>query len=523
MKKSLFYYLFVVLCAVNLFSSCSENESIVLPIDSDLAGKYKGKLDVSISQGGVDIPGGTVNSQIITVTKAGDNAVSLSITDFSFMGIEIGDINLNDCVLTTNGDNYEFTGTTKVEAELLTADVDATGVFSNGSLNLNLDIDATLTGGVKQAVKVTYSGTRLKGDESSEAKITSFIFDREVAEVDSLVIGETTINEEAKTITFMVADTAKAEYLTALVPTIEVSKGATVVPASGEAQDFSNGKIVTYTVTAEDGTVAEYKVSIASKVMSLTFENWVYDDTYHYYTPAGFYASTNGGSAVVYSSLEGIASQHPEVVVPPYCVTQETEDVKEGATAACLQTVSLIQAKQDLKEYGGLIGGIMANMAPNITAGSLFMGSFELNAAAPLKSTKFGVMHEGKPLKFSGWYKYTPGETFYDKDANIVEGKVDECDIYAVLYEVEDESFVLDGESIKQADAPIVMRAGIESGNATDWKRFDLDFKEVNGKSYDPNKMYKIAFICTSSKNGDVYEGAPESKLLLDDLQITFE
>ena len=274
MKKSLFYYLFAVLCAVNLFSSCSENESIVVPIDSELAGKYKGKLDVSISQNGADIPGGTINSQIIDVTKAGDNAVSLSITDFSFMGIEIGDINLDNCVLTANGDNYEFSGTTKVEAELLTADVDATGVFNNGSLNLNLDIDATLTGGVKQVVKVTYSGTRLKGDESSDAKITSFIFDREVAEVDSLVIGETVINEEAKTITFMVADTAKAEYLTALVPTIEVSKGATVVPASGEAQDFSNGKIVTYTVTAEDGTVAEYKVSIASKVMSLTFENW---------------------------------------------------------------------------------------------------------------------------------------------------------------------------------------------------------------------------------------------------------
>ena len=103
MKKSLFYCLFAVLCAVNLFSSCSENEGIVIPIDSDLAGKYKGKLDVSISQNGVDIPGGTVESQIIAVTKAGDNAVSLSITDFSFMGIEIGDINLNDCVLKANG------------------------------------------------------------------------------------------------------------------------------------------------------------------------------------------------------------------------------------------------------------------------------------------------------------------------------------------------------------------------------------------------------------------------------------
>lgn len=523
MKKSLFFYMFALLCVVNLFTSCSKDKSIEIPIDSDLAGKYKGKLDVSISQGGVDIPGGTVNSQIISVSKAGNNTISLSITDFSFMGIKIGGINLNDCALTANGDKYEFTGVTTVEAELLTAGVNATGVISNGTLNMDLDIDATLTGGVKQAVKVTYSGTRLTGNESSEAKITSFTFDKAVAAVDSLVVGETTINEEAKTITFMVADTAKAAYLTALVPTIEVSAGATVVPANGEAQDFSNGKVVTYTVTAEDGTVASYKVSISSKVLALNFEDWTYDDTYHYYTPAGPYASTNGGSAIVYSSLEGVAASHPEVVVPPYCVTQETKDVKEGTTAACLQTVSLLQAKQDLKNYGGFVGALMATMAPNITAGSLFMGTFELNAAAPLKSTKFGVMHEGKPLKFSGWYKYTPGETYYDKDANAVADKVDECDIYAVLYEAESESFVLDGETIKQADAPIVMRAGIENGGATDWKKFDLNFEEVNGKSYDANKKYKIAFICTSSKNGDVYEGAPNSKLLLDDLQITFE
>jgi len=523
MKKSLFFYMFALLCVVNLLTSCSKDQSIEIPIDSNLSGKYKGKLDVSISQGGVDIPGGTVNSQIISVSKAGNNTISLSITDFSFMGIKIGDINLNDCALTANGDKYEFTDVTTVEAELLTAGVNATGVFSNGTLNMNLDIDATLTGGVKQAVKVAYSGNRLTGNEGNEAKITSFVFDKAVAAADSLVVGETTINEEDKTITFMVADTVKAAYLTALVPTIEVSAGATVVPASGEAQDFSNGKVVTYTVTAEDGTVASYKVSISSKVLALNFEDWTSADTYHYYTPAGPYASTNGGSAIVYGTLEKLAAIHPEVAVPPYCVTKETEDVKEGTTAACLQTVSLLQAKQDLKKYGGLIEGFMANMAPNITAGSLFMGTFELNVAKPLKSTKFGVTHEGKPLKFSGWYKYTPGDTYYDKDAKVVADKVDECDIYAVLYEAENESFVLDGESIKQADAPIVMRAGIENGGATDWKKFDLNFEEVNGKSYDANKKYKIAFICTSSKNGDVYEGAPNSKLLLDDLQITFE
>lgn len=523
MKKSLLYYVFAMLCMVNLFTSCSEDTSTVLPIDSDLTGKYRGKLDVAISQDGVDAPAGTIDSQIISVTKAGDNAVNLSITDFSFMGIQIGDINLNDCVLNVNGENYEFTGVTTIETELLTANVNATGVFSKGTLNLDLDIDATLAGGIKQTVKVTYSGTRLKGTESSEAKIISFAFDQAASEANSVVVGGTTINEEAKTVTFMVSDGAMDDYLAALVPTIEVSEGATVVPASGEAQDFSNGKVVTYTVTAEDGTVATYKVSVVSKVLTLNFEDWTYDETNHYYTPAGPYASTNGGSALVYNALAQLADKDPEVTVPPFCVTKETEDVKEGTTAASLQTVSLVQAKKDLAGKGGIIGQLMAGMAPNVTAGSLFMGTFELNASAPLKSTKFGVLHEGKPLKFSGWYKYTPGDTYYDKDASVVADKVDECDIYAVLYEVEDESFVLDGESIKKADAPIVMRAGIENGEATDWKKFDLNFEEVNGKSYDPAKKYKIAFICTSSKNGDAYEGAPNSKLLLDDLQITFE
>ena len=104
---------------------------------------------------------------------------------------------------------------------------------------------------------------------------------------------------------------------------------------------------------------------ISFKELALDFENWIQDKTYGYYTPAGSYASTNGGSSIVYSSLEGIAKDNPDVVVPPYCVTYNTEDVKQGQRAACLQTVSLAQAKADLKQYGGFIGGIMANMAPN--------------------------------------------------------------------------------------------------------------------------------------------------------------
>lgn len=81
----------------------------------------------------------------------------------------------------------------------------------------------------------------------------------------------------------------------------------------------------------------------------------------------------------------------------------------------------------------------------------------------------------------------------------------------------------LDGETVNTSDA-IVMRAGIQSGVATNgWVHFDLDFSEVNGKTYNASTEYKIAFICTSSKKGDAYEGAPNSTLMLDDLKITFE
>lgn len=48
--------------------------------------------------------------------------------------------------------------------------------------------------------------------------------------------------------------------VTQLVPTIVVSEGATVEPASGVAQDFTNPVI--YTVTAQNGTTAVYTVTV---------------------------------------------------------------------------------------------------------------------------------------------------------------------------------------------------------------------------------------------------------------------
>lgn len=525
MKKKLFY-LFALICSMSLFTACSDDDDpdYSKVIEEEIAGNYKGLMDVYYEDPDVEIAKEMV--QKITIKKASATSLDLELKNFSITvgssAILIGDLALDNCPLTVEGEKYSFSGEADLDLVVGKCATSVVGSVAGNTVELMIKVNVN-NGSMK--VRVEYKGTKLPDSASSEAKIDKFIFDKNVAAVDSLVLGEPIIDEDAKTITFAVADTIKAEYLQILVPTITLSNAkATISPESGVAQDFNSP--VKYTVTAEDGTTVSYTVSVSSKELALDFESWLKDETYGFYTPVGSYASTNAGSALVYSSLEGIASQNPGVVVPPYCVTPNTEDVKQGKTSACLQTVSLKQAKEDLKKYGGFIGNMMAQMAPNITAGSLFIGEFKLDPSKPLKSTKFGVVHALKPLKFSGWYKYTPGEVFYDKDYNPVSGVVDECDIYAVLYEAKDadgKDITLDGESIKSSDAPIVMRANIESGAATDWKYFDLAFKEVDGKTYDASKQYKLAFVCTSSKKGDIYEGAPNSTLMLDDLKIEFD
>ena len=86
-------------------------------------------------------------------------------------------------------------------------------------------------------------------DAENEKSILSFRFD--ALDEDGI------IDEVARKIDFVLP--AETD-VTQLVPTIEVSEGATVEPASGVAQDFTNP--VTYTVTAQNGTTAVYTVTV---------------------------------------------------------------------------------------------------------------------------------------------------------------------------------------------------------------------------------------------------------------------
>ena len=63
------------------------------PIDEQLAGEYKGLLDIMLGGDpvGSDIP------KNITVAKVDDENVSLTLEDFSFMGMELGTIKVDSC------------------------------------------------------------------------------------------------------------------------------------------------------------------------------------------------------------------------------------------------------------------------------------------------------------------------------------------------------------------------------------------------------------------------------------------
>ena len=499
MKKNLFFYLFAVLCTMPLFTSCSDDDEdaqVVVPVEEEIAGNYKGTLNVTVDA--INMPSVI---QRVSVTEAGENSINLSITNFSFSGIQIGDIDLVNCALTENAGRYEFAGTTSVNASILTASVEATGYFSNGSLHLDLDIDATL-GGMQQAVKVTYDGTRLKGTESSEANILSFTFDTSV-EANAGVISQPVIDETNAAITFRVEE---GSSVTALVPTIEVSAGATVTPGSGTSVSFANGS-ATFTVVAEDGTTKVYTASCEmGSLVVYDFETWgagtMYDDVLN---PEGW-ATCNDAVALIKNmgSLGGITytGEYP---------VRQTSDVHSGNTAALLESVDTTG------------GEIFGQTIPKVTAGSMFLGEFNAFAAIsdPMATTQFGIIYDKKPVKVSGYYKYTPGTDFYNAAGELQADKKDACAMSAVLYEVENEEETLDGSNIYTSDKIVASAMFTTGETVAEYTPFELNLEYV--KAYDASKMYKFAVIFSASADGAAYNAAVGSTLCIDDVMIENE
>lgn len=340
-------------------------------------------------------------------------------------------------------------------------------------------------------------------DLSADAKIEAFTFDNPLVTVQPVIDGTT--------IQFVVSDKMTKEELAALVPTITISANASMTPATGVAQDFS--KPVLYKVTSQDGaTTTEYTVTSTTSTL-YTFEEWVAgvegqkpEDTF--YEVANGWSSSNTGAHFLKAFFQ---------LTDRYPVTQSAE-AHSGKSAARLETL-------DTK---GMDMGFVK--VPKVTSGSLFLGKFVTDMTNTLNSTKFGNEYHAKPISLKGYYKYTPGKTFYrcesaaTCDVTTVDAKtVDQCAINAVLYEVNsyDDEDYLTGVNINDTEK-LTAIARLEDGSAkNEWTAFELEFKYL--KTYDASRKYRFAIICSSSNDGNNFNGAPGSILYVDDFEVITE
>lgn len=510
MKKNLFY-LFALICSMSLFTACSDDDEAPdysKVIESEMAGNYKGTLTVTVE--GTTMPS---EPQKIKIEKAGPSAINLSLANFSFMGITIGNVELKNCVLSQNGNVYTFTGTQDLKVDALSCTINAKGTIANSAVKVDMDIDATV-GGLKQSVKVVYEGTRLTGSESSEAKITAFSFDMS-NEANAIVIEQPVINED-NTITFRVNEAKVKENpdaLNSLVPTFTISEKATSSVESGKAMKLSSD--VTIAVTAEDGTIVEYVVKSPTKnaVMKFSFDEWTSKGA----GPAKHEEPLDDRLA---SSVEG-ASLLFVYGIKGFPVYKSADDKIAGDAAIKLVTMDTSTKTNSL--------------VPPLTAGSVFTGNFNINKVSDdrMLCTEFGIPYDKKPLFFKGWYKYTAGEKFINGEGAespedvFVENKVDECSIVAVLYETEEDgegnNKPLTGIDINNSSRRVAVAALPDGTNKPEWTPFNLEFTYLEGKTYEKGKSYQLAIVCSSSKEGDRFKGAGGSTLMLDELEVIGE
>lgn len=503
MKKNLLF-LFALICSMGLFTACNNDDEPEYIQDGEFDGVYLGQLDVDAA--GVikvdDIP------QKVYITKTGENQIKMELKDFSFQTLNLGTIAVENIAVVKSGTKCDFAGSQNLTLLVGECAVKVTGSIEGDKLDMDIDVVAAGT----LNVKVDFEGTKLAVDKSSEAVIKSFKV--KVGDTDV----EATIGSD-NTITFIVPDNLESLKF---VPTIEISDKATISPASGVEQDFAS--TLTYTVTSEDGIKSSiYKAFIAGKQKEFTFDEWevikssTSGSADQYEIPKGQYGTSNPGIMTINDMF---GSSLPSLF--KYAVTSVAG--KNGKAAQLKTLYTYI-------ESGGMdVNAALQGLIPYVTAGSLFTGKFETDIYNTLNSTKFGVAFVGEPVTFTGWYKYTPGTTYYNNKNEEVTGKEDKCSIYAVLYEefldANKENVPLNGD-YKDAElyvgtsSRVIMKAVLEDGTAkSDWTQFSIPFKLLDGKTYDANKKYYLAIVCSSSVEGDYFMGAPGSTLIVDDFSI---
>lgn len=486
----------------------SETEGVKTNVKGFYNMTFKGNMAIDLGMGPVKM------AQRIYVSQPKDkdsSSFQLKINNFSFEGMSLGDITLDTIRVVKRGSIYGF----KAENRKLTLAIGEVSlnvrgaIVDNHLMKLSLLVDAS-----PLTVDVQFEGDTIKENPSPKVNIT----------IDSDVLTEKVAATSSSTFKFKVWESTPANQLV-FTPKIEIFNGGTldsIQVFNADAKTYtrinentpidfsqlSDKSYVKYFIKAQDiryqSTKLLYIIRIPEVNPLYTMDKWVESGE-----PEGM-ASSNDASALL--PIFGITVPKP--------VSQFANE----------NTVQIITLRTDT-------ANMPITLVPAITAGTMFTGSFSIDMTNTLKSTKFGIPYRKEPATFKITYKYTPGPKFYkqivvqkpdkkgkltdDNEAQLVEGKTDECSINAYLYEVASFEETLDGTNVNTSNK-VILKAILPDGTATsDYKTLEIPFTATGNGTYDPAKKYKLAIVCSSSKDGDVFEGAPESALLVKHLEVT--
>jgi len=320
------------------------------------------------------------------------------------------------------------------------------------------------------------------------------------------------VSSSTESLTFTVRQRAA---LPAMPVYFKLTPGATISPASGSTQDFSRGP-VTYTVTSEDGQWHRtYKVDFREIILpsnTYDFEDFELSSNSRYYV--WYDADADGESAYIWASgNEGFMIASPNAAVTDYPTVPD----ENGFDGSCVRLTT-----RSTGSWG-------RTFKKPIAAGNLFFGAFDSRYALTntLKTTLMGITYTREPVKVTGYYKYTPGPTFTDKDFKEVSTRTDEPSIHSALYLNHDElgnEVMLHGDDVLTSPY-IVRKAQVASlPPTTEWRPFEMTYEGTTpiDAALLANGGYNLTLVFSSSKAGDTFEGAVGSTLYIDKVEITF-
>ncbi len=317
---------------------------------------------------------------------------------------------------------------------------------------------------------------------------------------------------------FYVGETTSIEHLLTLNPEFELTPGAQITKLDRIDMNGERGVYMFYKTTSEDGVWSkEYEVSFTKQTVidteaTFSFEHFAVEKKYYVWheedangTKLNWWATANAGFLM--SGQGKVPADFP------------TSVDSMGVKGCCVKLTTRSTGK-----FGQA-------MKMPIAPGNLFLGEFiTANATKkPLEATRFGLtIAPSKPVSLTGYYKYTPGEVFTNKAMEEIEGRIDTCAIYSVLYEVDPNNVVtLDGSNVLSSDRIVLVAQLEKPGQESEWTEFEIPYKEANGKIFDYRKLesgeYAITVVASSSKGGEVFEGAVGSTLHIDELKINWE